>query len=169
MKSSIVDKVQEQARKIAKRETQRFPHAASPGDAVRQGDVYITLLERVPTGYARQRKWDRQLAPGATQGSRHVIDPRWRRPLCASGRYEPTVGPPFKRGTEITHPEHVAGPSAWCYGIVPAAPRTLWTTAAAGLTADDGQRRTSVTRSPGQDLGGKVRRAAGETNIEQTQ
>lgn len=108
MKSSIVDKVQEQARKIAKRETQRFPHAASPGDAVRQGDVYITLLERVPTGYARQRKWDRQLAPGATQGSRHVIDSKTGVACYVHPAATDFDGPVLhlKQEREITHPEH---------------------------------------------------------------
>ncbi len=108
MKSSIVDKVQQQAAKVAKRETQRFPEAAAPGDAVRQGDIYITLLERVPTGYVRQKKWGRQLAPGNTQGSRHVIDSS-KGVVCythpAASEFD---GPVLhlKQEREITHPEH---------------------------------------------------------------
>jgi hypothetical protein len=108
MKANIVETVQEQAQKIAKRETQRFPCAASPGDAVRQGDVYITLLERVPSGYARHKKWDRQLAPGNTQGSRHVIDSA-KGVICyihpAAGEFDgPVLSLAQER--EITHPEH---------------------------------------------------------------
>ncbi len=108
MKSSIVDKVQSQAKKVAKHETQRFPEAAAPGDAVRQGDVYITLLAEVPAGYRRQTKWDKQLAPGATQGSRHVIDSK-RGVVCYTNPRPTEFDGPvlhLKQEREITHPEH---------------------------------------------------------------
>lgn len=43
----------------------------SPGDVVRQGDLYLVALDVAP---ARAGEYDgRQLAPGATQGSRHVV------------------------------------------------------------------------------------------------
>src|SRR6185295_16972374 len=43
--------------------------AASAGDVVRQGDLYLVCLSGVPAGSSIA---DRQLAPGTTQGSRHI-------------------------------------------------------------------------------------------------
>lgn len=65
--------VQRGAEKIKNDELQRFPEAASPGDSVRQGDVYVTLLDRVPAG-ATPIPFRAQLADGNTQGSRHCLD-----------------------------------------------------------------------------------------------
>jgi len=42
----------------------------SVGDVVRQGDLYLVCLESLPPGVKHQR----QLAPGTTQGSRHVAE-----------------------------------------------------------------------------------------------
>ena len=57
--------------RIASNDEQRFPEAASAGDFFRQGDIYITLHERVPEG-AEPCSVALQLAPGTTKGSRHV-------------------------------------------------------------------------------------------------
>jgi hypothetical protein len=43
----------------------------SPGDVVRQGDLYITCLAREPAGGILARS--RQLAPGTTRGARHIV------------------------------------------------------------------------------------------------
>src|SRR5437868_2165641 len=43
-----------------------------PGDAVRQGDVYLVGLDEMPTITGKSET--RQLAPGDTQGSRHVAE-----------------------------------------------------------------------------------------------
>lgn len=58
---------------------QCFPAAASIGDAVRQGDIYIQLIDdfdTVPFGYkkAADIKYPFQLAEGDTQGSRHRLE-----------------------------------------------------------------------------------------------
>jgi hypothetical protein len=58
---------------------QCFPAAASIGDAVRQGDIYIQLIDdfdTVPFGYkkATDVKYPFQLAEGDTQGSRHKLE-----------------------------------------------------------------------------------------------
>lgn len=42
----------------------------SVGDVVRQGDLYLVCLESLPSGVKHQR----QLAPGTSQGSRHVAE-----------------------------------------------------------------------------------------------
>ena len=57
---------------------QHFPEAASVGDAVRQGDVYIQLINEADIAAAgplfRKMAEPRlQLAPGDTKGSRHIL------------------------------------------------------------------------------------------------
>lgn len=92
----------------------------SPGDVCRQGDIYLVCLDREPktTGTAPSR----QLAPGDTQGSRHVAagecevlvaDEReakaaLNRLVPATKAHVPFVGPVIRAplGVEITHPEH---------------------------------------------------------------
>lgn len=93
--------------KIKNDSPQRFPEAGSPGDFVRQGDVYITLLDRVPAK-AKKIEPRPQLAPGNTQGSRHCLDK-----LTGIEMYEleqPSAydGPVLSATEEVTvtHPEH---------------------------------------------------------------
>ena len=57
---------------------QNFPEAASIGDAVRQGDVYIQLiadadLEAAGALFSKLDQPVLQLAPGNTKGSRHCL------------------------------------------------------------------------------------------------
>jgi hypothetical protein len=91
----------------------------SPGDVVRQGDLYITCLEGEPPG--GRPAGTRQLAPGTTRGARHVVEgdcdvlevpdaaaiTALRRviPRADAGQF---VGPLIRaRGpVTITHPEH---------------------------------------------------------------
>ena len=92
------------------KECSKTEHIGSPslGDVVRQGDVYLVNIDKLPKGDPTN---DMQLAPGSTQGSRHII----------SGNVEivtgvktfekfnvALIGPAFKcKGeTEVTHPEH---------------------------------------------------------------
>lgn len=104
----VLVQIQEQAERIKSDETQRFPEAASPGDAWRQGDIYITLLGELPSAVQKTRKPKRQLAPGTSQGSRHCLDS-----LNGVQMYEQVVGsllsgPIIVCNTTrtITHPEH---------------------------------------------------------------
>jgi hypothetical protein len=58
---------------------QRFPDAANVGDAVRQGDIYIQKIDTVTTTPLFYKplsnvKYPMQLAPGNTQGSRHMLE-----------------------------------------------------------------------------------------------
>jgi hypothetical protein len=79
----------------------------SIGDVVRQGDLYLVCVENV-SGEATS---NRQLAPGETQGSRHVLSGD-----CAifikhncGGKYpSELVGPAFRCDGDVTveHPEH---------------------------------------------------------------
>lgn len=51
-----------------------FPRAASPGDYMRQGDVYITLLDKLPNSAVLVGKPSPQVAEGNTQGARHIMN-----------------------------------------------------------------------------------------------
>lgn len=100
--------VQSTTEAIRNDEPQRFPEAASVGDVARQGDLYIELLASVPSGAVREKNPSAQLAPGTTQGSRHILDS-----LAGVKAYRlgsPTVldGPILDLSKErtITHPEH---------------------------------------------------------------
>lgn len=68
------------AEQIKNDAAQRFPEAASIGDAVRQGDIYIQLVEpadKAPIFYRPfnepQAVFPMQLADGNTKGSRHCL------------------------------------------------------------------------------------------------
>jgi hypothetical protein len=68
---AVVEKIKNDA-------PQHFPEAASVGDAVRQGDIYIQRIEDVtsaPMLYSRalQPVFPMQLADGNTKGSRHCL------------------------------------------------------------------------------------------------
>ena len=71
--------VDEAVERVLNDQDQRFPEAASIGDTVRQGDVYIQKIADVTTTPAFYRKLDNptfpyQLAPGNTKGSRHMLE-----------------------------------------------------------------------------------------------
>lgn len=111
MTTKILDDVrtvQDIAEKIKSDELQHFPAAASVGDGIRQGDIYITLLKSVPKGATVEKNPALQLAPGTTQGSRHCLES-----LAGVTVYrlkDPTEydGPILKldQPHKITHPEH---------------------------------------------------------------
>lgn len=77
--TEIVKLVDEQVERIKNDGDQTFPTAASIGDAVRQGDIYIQLIddfEGVPALYKKLENvpYPLQLAPGNTKGSRHMLE-----------------------------------------------------------------------------------------------
>lgn len=100
--------VQESAEAIKNNQPQRFPEAATPGDTWRQGDVYIELLSGVPGGAIVAKKPDPQLAPGTTQGSRHVLDSLQGVTVFLLPNADVLTGPVLECREErtITHPEH---------------------------------------------------------------
>lgn len=88
----------------------------SLGDVVRQGDLYLVCVDSLLTGVVTE---DRQLAPGTTQGSRHVLqgDCVIHKNIAVSdypsnqavSKIHPVlVGPAFhcKGDVTVTHPEH---------------------------------------------------------------
>lgn len=77
--SEAVKLVEEAVERIKNDGDQTFPTAASIGDAVRQGDIYIQLIddfEGVPALYKKLENvpYPLQLAPGNTKGSRHMLE-----------------------------------------------------------------------------------------------
>ena len=104
----IVTDVIETAKRVAKRSTQHFPVAASPGDAVRQGDVYLTLLASVPTRARKLKTFPLQLAPGNSPGSRHVLDSADGVTAYELENATEFDGPVLCLACErtVTHPEH---------------------------------------------------------------
>jgi len=101
--------VSAQAEKIKTDADQRFPEAASFGDAWRQGDIIVTLVKKIPTeGYKLNKQPSAQLAPGETQGSRHILDSlegvEVHERITTSALIGPTLVCHTKR--TITHPEH---------------------------------------------------------------
>jgi hypothetical protein len=84
----------------------------SLGDVIRQGDLYLECISALPTGKSLSV---RQLAPGNTQGSRHVLEGdcevvEVKQHTTASGHevHSALIGPAFicKGACEVTHPEH---------------------------------------------------------------
>ena len=104
----LVQDVIETGKKIAKRHTQRFPEAASVGDCFRQGDVYFMLLDKLPRGAKSVKNPSLQLAPGSTQGSRHILDSAEGVKMFALPDATEFDGPilQLECEREITHPEH---------------------------------------------------------------
>jgi hypothetical protein len=75
--ATALQAVNEAVERIKNDATQYFPEAASVGDAVRQGDIYIQKIEdftEAPQFYKKVESPNPQLAPGDTKGSRHVLD-----------------------------------------------------------------------------------------------
>lgn len=81
--------------------------APSLGDVVRQGDIYLVCVDKVSGG--KETK-DRQLAPGSTQGSRHILkgDVTVYEGVSFRQMHQALVGPAFKCNSDVTveHPEH---------------------------------------------------------------
>lgn len=101
--------VQSHAESIRNNETQRFPEAASPGDRIRQGDVYFTLLDALPPGCVPTKIGaGLQLAPGSTQGSRHCLDSADGLTAYLLPNPGPLDGPilVLEQERTVTHPEH---------------------------------------------------------------
>lgn len=101
-----VEDVARQAESIKNDEEQRITNVEL-GDDVRQGDIYLTRLESVPTG-AKPIKFRKQLAPGNTQGSRHTIRSSRGVKMYEVGNASPLDGPIIesKGNLAIDHPEH---------------------------------------------------------------
>lgn len=109
MATSIIETIRETAQTHA---TDACRQVGSLGklDYVRQGDVYFWSLDKVPSGCRAMEKPDWQLAPGTTQGSRHIVAPADRANVTVLllPHPNPLQGPVLDapHGVTIEHPEH---------------------------------------------------------------
>ncbi len=87
--------------------TERISSACSVDDVVRQGDLYFVCLEKMPEGKPTS---NRQLVPGTTQGSRHILegDVKILKDVQFKRMPATLVGPAFECIGDVvaTHPEH---------------------------------------------------------------
>lgn len=110
MTTKTAPQVFEAIQRESKRHRADVRHVASmsPGECARQGDVYLTMLDRLPAQLGKKTE-QRQLAPGTTQGSRHIVAAS-----CGATIYEPAAGASALLGPVIDspgrllveHPEH---------------------------------------------------------------
>lgn len=89
-----------------KPETVRY-ESMTHGQTHWQGDVAITFVESLPKSYVRGQQ-SAQLAPGNTQGSRHIIADMRGIEVRTRKDADPLIGPGIvaDRSWELTHPEH---------------------------------------------------------------
>ncbi len=90
-----------------------FSEACVAGDAIRQGDLYLILVDAVPKGYVsveKPTKADRQLVPGNTEGARHCLDALVGVTLYRPAQWseESLEGPCFvlAKARKVLHPTH---------------------------------------------------------------
>ena len=83
-------------------------HEMEVGDSVRQGDVYLTRISRLPRGAVEVKQPDRQLAPGTTQGSRHCLRSLDGVRVYHFAQPGPLDGPVIEAESDwaVEHPEH---------------------------------------------------------------
>lgn len=78
------------------------------GEAVRQGDVYLTRLADLPDDRGAATD-NRQLAPGSTRGSRHIVAAQSDVTITAPPKGSTVlVGPVIESRSRllVEHPEH---------------------------------------------------------------
>jgi len=93
----------------------RWVRTCREGDAIRQGDVYLYPLDRVPNhGPVLET---RQVAQGESQGSRHIVDGEGTLLERLDGGRDPLAGPYLlaEKRVTLTHPEHahISLPAGW--------------------------------------------------------
>lgn len=119
MQTTVFSEVAEQAEKIRNDAEQAFGFV-DPGDEIRQGDLYITALSKLPAHVTKIDKPQAQLAPGNTQGSRHTIRDMKGVTLYRVKDAGPLDGPIIVADEEIAidHPEHANMVlPAGCYAV----------------------------------------------------
>lgn len=107
---TMVMKAIERVRKSVtdpKPETIRLTAANSVGEWVRQGDVYLRIVDKIPEGAREIQDFNGQLAPGDTRGSRHCVDPKKVKAFALpNARIEDGSILQVLDNDEVTHPDH---------------------------------------------------------------
>ena len=104
---TVFNEVQSKAESIAC-DKERAIEVMDIGDEVRQGDIYITMIDGKPAGAKQIKDAILQLAPGNTQGSRHCLRSFEGVKLFALDNPGPLDGPIIVADQPFTidHPEH---------------------------------------------------------------
>lgn len=103
--ANVMKKIEETA--AASSPSLRNIHRMKVGTFIRQGDVYLERIARLPAD-AGVAVADRQLAAGTTQGSRHVAEGAGVKVYAAPKKAHALTGPfvVSKERFLLTHPEH---------------------------------------------------------------
>ena len=89
--------------------------AATFKDCIRQGDLYLTVIDKIPDGHVHvenPQTIDCQLVPGSTQGAKHCLDSLHGidlyRPAEWGLGYEGLIGPvlAIHETRTVQHPTH---------------------------------------------------------------
>lgn len=117
MSATAIERVKQQAERVAAGQPVDVSNALRADEAVRQGDVYFRLVDAVPDGYrlcVKPTDADRQLAIGASKGSRHIIESldgvELYHPDGWGPDYDALLGPALvlSKPCVVGHPEHGA-------------------------------------------------------------
>lgn len=105
---TVVENIQKSAKPM---QAVRVVESMKIGQVARQGDIYLERTKSVEGKGAVLKS--RQLAPGTSKGSRHIVQEGKNIKLFSStpslnGRFQFQVGPSIEAETEfsVTHPEH---------------------------------------------------------------
>lgn len=105
--------------KVKPGQTERFTEACGPGDAIRQGDLYLVIRDMkaaIPSDYQKveikpaEAERLKQLVPGNTQGAKHCLDSLKGVTMYRPNRWddETLQGPilVLAEQREVLHPVH---------------------------------------------------------------
>lgn len=113
--TEFVNQMRKQVESIRNDQPIKFSMAASDGDHIRQGDVYVTLRDKVPNGFTKRELKDKdlgrnpaQVAIGNTQGSRHIWDSLEGVDIYKKDGADELQGCVYvlRETRTLTHPEH---------------------------------------------------------------
>lgn len=109
---NVMDDILQHLETVTPGQPVQFPDAASIGDTIRQGDLYLTVVEKPPPGYKKAKAVQKtvQLVPGNTQGAKHCLDSLHgvEMFLPQEGNEESLDGPclVLTEGRKVLHPTH---------------------------------------------------------------
>jgi hypothetical protein len=126
--SVVIEEILEHARKISAGELEqvrpgmplRFSEACTVNDRIWQGDLALTIIASMPTGYVEAKDPRVQLVPGNTVGAKHCLDSLQgvKMFLPKDWNEESLIGPYLEISEErtILHPVHgsVTIPAGFC-------------------------------------------------------
>jgi hypothetical protein len=88
----------------------RFTEASTVNDRICQGDLNITIADKIPNGYVKMDKPSKQLVFGESEGARHCLDSLDGVTMYADPNWdiESLNGPHIRLEKErvIEHPKH---------------------------------------------------------------